>query len=994
MKKQVLLFVAILFLSLAGFAQETNGPSQTAEAVFKGKTQPLRDIQTTQDGSFGVNELVIVPNRYEGSFDNLVDGQSNSAATLQTEMGPLLAPDAIEANFTGIGATGFLPPDPTGAVGPNHYVQAVNSSIAIFSKDGDLEVGPVALGTFLGNPSNSGDPIILYDQLADRWLVSEFGQGAQSLLVAISETSDPGGAYFLYEILNGQFEDYPHYSIWPDGYYLTTNANGGGGGFNPREVFVLERDAMLIGDPNAQLVGLNLTGQFANPTTIFSAASANLTGFAIPEDSPGFFIYLQDDTWNGSIDTDQLLIWEAVIDWDDTSNSTISATPQEIPVDAFDSLFAAFGVGEINQPGTTQELAGQGGIISYMANYRVFEDHNSWLITFNVDVDGNDTSGIRWIELRNTDADNTWTLFQEGTYAPDDGNSRFMSSAAMDAQGNIGLAYNIGGASMPVGIRHTGRFATDPLGQMTVEENVIFDGPGVQTNSNRFGDYAHMTLDPNEFTFWHTTQYFSSNNVWATRIASFRLSDGFANDVGVNGFVSPTTGDLTDTETVEVILRNFGTEDQSNIPLELRLDGALIANETFTGTIAGGDSVNYTFTATVDLSIENQTYVVSASTLLDGDQQTVNDDASIEVTHLFADDIGVSAITSPTSGTLGLEDVTVDITNFGGIAQSNFEVQYILDTEDPVVETFTGNVPANSTVSYTFTTQVDLTAAGNYTLVSRTNLAGDQDPSNDEASIDLLNICMPTSTNGCNVDGIKQFVLNTINADDGGNGCNTEPDSSPQGYANRTNLSTTLSNVTGQNEYVLQAQQNWVGGPGVEALSVWIDFNDNGDFEDSEQLIAGEFFQEVGVLEDFNLVIPVGSTIGSHILRAKAIDTSAAGDINNACSSFAFGEVQDYTVIIDDTLGVDDIAFANSEFTVSTLDNENFDIQLSSNLEGNIYIGVYNSLGQQLKYKQVQREGNTFRVALDMSNVASGVYFVKMMTTGSSRFKTEKILVK
>ncbi|WP_299682214.1 GEVED domain-containing protein [uncultured Dokdonia sp.] len=993
MKKQ-LLFIAILFLGLGVFAQETNGPSQTAQAVFKGKTQPLRDLQTQEPGNFGVDELIIVPNRYEGSFDNLVEGQSDPEATIQREMGPLLAPDAIEANFTGIGATGFLPPDPTGAVGPNHYVQAVNSSIAIFSKDGDLEVGPVALGTFLGNPSNSGDPIILYDQLADRWLVSEFGQGAQSLLVAISETSDPAGAYNLYEILNGQFEDYPHYSVWPDGYYLTTNGAGGGGGFNPREVFVLERDAMLAGDPDAQLVGLNLTGQFANPTTIFSAASANLTGFALPENSPGYFIYLQDDSWNGTIDTDQLLIWEAVIDWDDIGNSTISATPQEIPVDAFDSLFAAFGVGEIDQPGTGQELAGQGGIISYMANFRVFEDHNSWLITFNVDVDGNDTSGIRWIELRNTDADNTWTLFQEGTYAPDDGNSRFMSSAAMDAQGNIGLAYNIGGADMPVGIRHTGRFASDPLGQMTVEENVIFDGPGVQTNSNRFGDYAHMTLDPNDFTFWHTTQYFSSNNVWATRIASFSLSGGFATDVGVNGFVSPVTGDLTDTETVEVMIRNFGTEDQSNIPLELRLDGALIANETFTGTIAAGESVNYTFTATLDLNVEGQTYVVSASTLLDGDQQTVNDDSSTEVTHLLADDIGVTAITSPVSGMLGVEDVTINITNFGGVAQSNFEVQYILDSEAPVVETFTGNVPANSTVSYTFTTQADISVAGTHTIVSRTNLTGDQDPSNDESSIELLNICMPESTNGCNVDGIKQFVLNTINVDDGGNGCNTEPDSSPQGYANRTDLSTTLSNVAGQNEYVLQAQQNWAGGPGVEALSVWIDFNDNGDFEDSEQLIAGEFFQEVGVLEDFSLVIPVGSTIGSHILRAKAIDTSAAGDINEACSNFAFGEVQDYTVIIDDTLGVDDIAFANSEFTVSTLDNENFDVQLTSTLEGNIFIGVYNSLGQQLKYKQVLREGNTFNVALDMSNVSSGVYFVKMMTTGSSRFKTKKILVK
>lgn len=993
MKKQ-LLFIGIFFFNIVIFAQETNGPSQTSRIVFKGKTSALRNVEIQDFGNLGIDELVIVPNRYEGSMENLVEGKSSSEGTLQTKMGSFLAPQAIEANFDGIGHTGIIPPDPTGAAGPNHYVQAVNSSIAIFSKEGALEVGPVSLGSFLGNPSNSGDPIVLYDQLADRWLVSEFGDGINSLLVAISETSDPAGAYFVYEILNGQFEDYPHYSVWTDGYYLTTNGMGSGGGFSSREVFVLERDAMLVGDPNAQIVGLNLRGQFANPTTIFSPGSANLTGFTTPQNSPGYFVYLQDDAWNANIDSDQLLIWEAVIDWDDISNSTISENPQKIPVDAFDSTFEDFGVGDINQLGTEQKLSGQGGIISYMANFRVFEDHNSWLITFNVDVDGDDTSGIRWIELRNTQTDDTWSLYQEGTFAPDDGNSRFMSSAAMDGQGNIGLAYNISGSTIPVGIRHTGRFSNDPLGEMTIAENVILDGIGIQTNTNRFGDYAHLTIDPNDFTFWHTSQYFSSNNVWATRIASFSFSGNFNRDLGVNMIISPTNDDFTDSETVEVILRNFGTEIQSNIPVELRLDGTLVASEIFTGTIAPGETVNYTFTGTLDLSIENQTYVVSARTLLDGDEQPLNDDATSEVTHLFADDLGVSAFTSPVSGMLGMEDVTIEITNFGGVDQSNFDVQYILDNEIPVIENFVGSVPANSLTSYTFTTQADISGAGNHSIVAKTSLVDDQDLSNDEASIELLNICMPQALEGCNLDGIKRFVLNTINVDDGGNGCNTEPDNSPKGYSNRTYLSTTLTNIAGQNEYILLAQQNWTEGPGVEALSVWIDFNDDGNFEDSEQLIAGEFFQEARALEDFNLVVPEGATPGSHILRAKAIDTSSQGDINDACSDFTFGEVQDYTVIIDGVLSTVDIAFANASFTITTADNENFDVKFTTVLEGGVFIGVYNSLGKQLKYKPVLRDENTFRVALDMSNVAPGIYFVKMMTTDPNQFRTEKILVK
>ena len=198
MKKQ-LLFIAIFFLSIGIFAQETQGPSSVSQAVYKGKTEALSSFPTIQNHNFGIDELTIVPNRYEGSFDNIVEGQSVPAGTLQREMGPFLASNTVGVNFPGIDNTdsGFLPPDPTGAVGPNHYVQAVNSSIAIYSKTGDLLLGPVALGTFLGNASNSGDPIILYDQLADRWIVSEFGNGAQSLLFAVSETPDPTGAYNL-----------------------------------------------------------------------------------------------------------------------------------------------------------------------------------------------------------------------------------------------------------------------------------------------------------------------------------------------------------------------------------------------------------------------------------------------------------------------------------------------------------------------------------------------------------------------------------------------------------------------------------------------------------------------------------------------------------------------------------------------------------------------------------------------------------------------------
>jgi len=841
MTKKILLLFTVCCLGLVSYAQDTQGPSSVSQAIYKGKTQPLSDFPIIQSQNFGVDELTIIPNGYEGSFENLVQGVATPASSIQDEQGTLVL-NGIDQNFDGIDNTqsGFLPPDPTGAVGPNHYVQAVNSSISIFDKTGNLITGPIALGTFLGNPSNSGDPIVLYDQLADRWLVSEFGTGANSLLIGISETGDPTGAYNVYEILNGRFEDYPHYSVWPDGYYLTTNGSGGGGGFNAREVFVLERDAMLAGDPDAQVIGFDLLGQFANPTTIFGAGSANLTGTEFPADTPGFFIYLQDDAWNGSITEDQLLVWETDIDWDNINNSTIS-DPESIPVDPFDSLFAPFGVGEIDQPGTGQELAGQGGIISYMANYRTFADHNSWLITFNVDVDGNDTSGIRWIELRNNESDPSWNVFQQGTYAPNDGNSRFMSSGAMDAQGNIGLAFNIGGTNMPASIRYTGRFDGDTPGLMTIAENVIFDGPGVQTFSNRFGDYAHLTMDPDNFTFWHTTQYFLANDVWATRITSFELSSGFVNDVGVTGFVSPQDGDLTNAEAVEVVIRNFGTDPQSNIPLELRLDGNLIATEMFTGTIDPGETANYLFVATADLSVEGQTYVLDARTILAGDEESLNDEAEIEVTHLFGTDVGVTAITSPVSGGLGdTEDIIIEITNIGSETQTSIPVFYTLDGSTPVQETYSGSIAQGETDTYTFTVQGDFSVLGDHVIIAGTELSGDQDETNDDFTVTVTNmVCMPTSDCAGFGDGVTQISL----ADqDIITNCGTDP----EGYSDDTDI--VFNFVLDDNPFEGTLQ---VGFGGNE-YAIWIDFNDNNAFE-SDELISNNVVATAN--QDFNFTI-------------------------------------------------------------------------------------------------------------------------------------------
>lgn len=988
-KYQILLLFILLISNNSLFSQETYPPNVISQGHFVKKTIPLRDFPTVNlEDSNTTRELTLIPNNLRANEkvnDNALPLGPDPLT--QQEFGIHTTLGLIE-NFDGANASEgqATPPDPSGAVGPNHYVQGVNIVIKVYDKSGNVLAGPTNLGSFLGNGASNGDPIILYDHLADRFFVSQFQTSNDALIVGVSETSDPTGAYNVYEFPLDAFPDYPHYSIWPDGYYLTANKNSG------NDTYVLERDVMIAGGANPNIVGFNLPGIVKNTNTVFSPEPANLTGTAFDVGTPGYIVYFQDDGWGG-IANDHLKIWEIDMDWSNTNNSTVSS-PLEVPIANFDSVFAPFGTGDVAQPGTSQKIDMIGGVISYAANYRDFGAHKSWLITFNVDIDGNDTSGIRWTELR-TDGSSPWTVYQQGTYAPSDGLSRFMGSGAIDAAGNIGLAFNVASSTEPVGIRYTGRYDGDPLGTMTVTEEVIVNGIGVQTNTNRFGDYSHLTMDPDNFTFWHTAEYFTANNSWATRIAAFNLSNGFNNDIGVSSINTPSNGTLSATETVEVNVRNYGLVAQSNFPIELRLDGNLVATETFTGTIQPNEVLPFTFAQTVDLSIQGNTYTIAAKTNLTGDELVTNDEAVKAVTHLLNNDVGVVAITSPNTGQgLGLEDVTITIENFGVASQSNFDVQYILDANPPVIETYTGTLASGQTATFTFATQADITALGDYTFVAKTNLATDQDTSNDPFSKTITHSCFPTATTGCTLDGIKRFVLNTIDIDDGGNGCNTEPASSPPGYADRTHLSTILSNVNGANTYTLQARQNWTGGAGVEALSVWIDFNDNLTFEPSEQLIQGEFFQSNNVLEDFTLTIPTTANLGSHVLRAKAIDTSAAGDINNPCSDYAYGETQDYTVIIDNGLSVEDQLINDSVLNIYTLDQNIFDVHLTTNLESNVYLSIYNVQGQQLAFKLMAREGKDFKMKLDLSRMSSGMYFIKVGSQQSNMFKTKKIIVR
>lgn len=970
MKKIIVLF-SFLLLSFIIQAQDTAKPTYNVTGTYLGKTKAFKDLPTVKEPEKRQSSRSkIIRNRMRAARkvnDNALPLNGDRNAQLQFGSVNTLA---LEQNFPGanINEGGAVPPDPTGAVGPNHYVHAFNLGIKIFDKSGNLLYGPISLGDFFQNGVNNGDPIVLYDQLADRYFISQFRVSNNALLIAVSETPDPTGVYNMWEFPLNSFPDYPHYTVWHNAYFMTANKNG-------LNTYAFDREAMLAGDTNPQLIGFTLPGITNNPNTVFSPEPANLLGTTFDANTPGYVVYLQDDGWGGGILQDHLKIWEVDLDWNTPSNSVINA-PLIINTQPFESTFAPFGTGDVNQPGTSQKLDMIGGVISYMTNYRRFGTHNSMIVTFNADVNGNDRSGVRWFELRNDDT-NPWSIYQEGTYAPNDGLSRFMGSAAIDAQGNIGLAFNVASATTPVGIRYTGRFNGDPLGQMTVAETTIIDGVGVQTNTNRFGDYSHLTMDVDNFTFWHTAEYFSANNFWNTRVASFRLSGGFENDLGVANIITPNDGILSATEPVEITLRNYGTLPQSNFNIELRVDGNLIATETYSGTLASNEIDNFTFLQTANLSSEGQTYELSATVILASDQFLPNNTFVKEVQHLLSNDLGVTSIDAPSSGEgLGNETVGITIQNFGALPQSNFNVSYTVNGGTPVVETVTATINPSEELNYNFTQTADLSQLGSYDFVASTLLTNDQDITNNSSLKTVEHLACEPSSNCDFGDGFVKFQIGTI---DNVSSC------SPDGYGDFTNLNASLS-------VEVPIDVTVASGYDDQLFSVFIDFNDNFVFEESELVITDVAIPSENTNVTVSFTLPDDSAIaGTHLLRARASWSESDPTSADACVDFTYGETEDYTVTIETTLSTESTDFNNASFTIYPISDRNYEVNFSGTANfGDLEVEVYNAIGQVIFKQALNQNGTSYKTVLNFQNQASGVYLAKVF---NGNFSTVKKLV-
>lgn len=495
-------------------------------------------------------------------------GEHANDRALQNKAGQHLSVEPRPA-FQGIIQDGFVPSDQNIAVGPNHIVQVVNSEIAILDKNGIMDPGyPKALNnlwTGLGGAcaqSNNGDPIVQYDRLADRWIVTQLAslKSPFAECIAVSKTSDPSGSYNLYSYNFGtNLNDYPKFTVWPttsnSAYLGTYNLFANGNSFVGADLCAYDRTAMLAGAPAPAQVCFQVSDGGVLPS--------DLDGSTAPIDGePGYFLDFSNLT--------TLALRTLSPNFATPGASTLSA-PTNLTVAAFQE--ACGGGTCIPQPGTSRKLNSLGDRLMYRLAYRNFGTHESMVVNHSV-VAGSSVAP-RWYQLdASVPGSSNFVIKQQGTYAPD-ASYRWMGSVAMDQLGDIALGYSLSSSTVFPSIVVTGRTPSDPAGVME-GETVLQAGAGSQTGTTRWGDYSSMRIDPaDDCTFWYTNQFYpkTASANWYTYIGSFKFSScggsvggGGSGDfsLALNGVTSPITlvgGASESNSTVTVSPSNGFTSD-------------------------------------------------------------------------------------------------------------------------------------------------------------------------------------------------------------------------------------------------------------------------------------------------------------------------------------------------------------------------------------------------------------------------------------------------
>src|ERR1035437_9039050 len=542
--KRIILLLSFVFAIGNLVAQKINKntnekPATVIQCSEFHVTRPLRDIVA----EYPVNQSKQSPkeshDRDHNKPQHFVKGVKNGGiygndpASMQTTMGTVQDRSPIH-NYPGQSLSGMYPLDPCGAAGLTQYVQMINATtFQVMNKS----TGTVTLTGTLGNlwqnnTPNDGDPIVLYDKAADRWFLSQFGSSGNKIYIAISATGDATGSYYTYTFASPEFPDYLKFSVWQDGYYMTSNQN-------TQRVFAFERTKMLAGNQAARAVYQSFTPPNGGYFFVPLAGDAG-DGTLPPSGTPCPIFSYSDNGWgNGFVDA--VNIYQVAVNW-------VPNTPTETITSAGSVNTAAFDASsdsnwnDCPQPGTNQKLDGIGGVCMFRAQWKPWNSsgYNSVVLNWGVKISSTQRS-IKWCELHQNQNSGAWTMYQEGIYTPD-ANTRWMGSIAMDNNGSIALCYlKSNSTNIYPSLCYTGRRSCDSLGTLPVTEVIAKAGSGSQTGINRDGDYSETWLDPDGITFWHTGQYIDGSGNIQTQIYSFQLGSCSTTAPVVNFSASPTT---------------------------------------------------------------------------------------------------------------------------------------------------------------------------------------------------------------------------------------------------------------------------------------------------------------------------------------------------------------------------------------------------------------------------------------------------------------------
>ena len=865
------------------------------------------------------------------------------------------------------GASNSSPTDPSGAVGPNHYISVINTAFQIFDKSGNsLTGGLVSPNPTIFPSSGCCDLTASYDNVADRWILSLLGGGVQ---VAVSDGPDAlNDSWTVYSY--SAVSDYQKLSVWRDGYYMTENTG------SANKLHVFQRDAMIDAASEGtepQILSFSLPGLVTSG--FHSPQVLNISNDNWPTTGGATVMYMQDDAWSG-VDTDHVKLWNVDIDWETPGDSEVSAAV-ELSTTEFVSVFDGGSFSNLPQPNGGATVDALQATIMNQAQYRKFATYNSALFNFVIDVDGSSTkqAGVRWYELRQTADGEPWEIYQEGTYTAPDNRHAWNASLIMDVQGNIGMGYtgmssaNSTDDNVLLGSYYTGRYSGDPINVMTIDEGTIMAGDA-NISSTRYGDYSKIDVDPaNDKKFWFVNEVMSTGRKNIAGV--FQIAANAVNDVAVISLDTPVTGILTSTETITVTIRNFGENSATGFDVSYQVNSGTVITETFTETIASNESVQFTFTTTADLSSEGQVYSILSSVTLTGDEDSSNDSITTEITHVYSNDIGVTAITGPDDGeALTNESVVVTIENFGTATQSNFQASYSINGAPSVSENVAGPLDAGTSISYTFSTLGNFSMDGTYTVVAETLLASDSDMTNNSFQREVLNSACYTRIND---------TENTIGPDIGVTTSIINMDQN----AVITDVNLTL-NIA--HTWDADLEVKLIAPDGVTEIILFEDIGSDEDnftntvldddastvISDGEAPFTGSF-SPIGSLSDLNGLLSGGDW-------TLYINDDADGD---------GGTLLDWSIQIctEASLSVSDNKL-DGEFKIFNKGNNQFEVSLANTSSFNdLDLNVYNMVGQTLLWKTIKNTSGFYSYIIDMSRASTGVYLVRLGNNSNATIK-------